>query len=104
MLELIKMNFFVAFSIAATMFVYMDELIRDQVQVVHVGVHMIKDNIIAIRQHQEGSKEWTMEQKLIFQLISTLDFSAEVYPNEIIEFKQGASQLLKNDVFDRWLH
>lgn len=99
-LERIKMHILVALSSDN---VRLSKLIRDQLQTVHGEVYIIKDNTTAIRKHQEGSKEWTMEQKLIFQSISTLNFSSKASPDEVAGLKQGASELLNHEVFDQWL-
>ena len=98
-LERIKTHFLVALSSDN---VRLSKLIRNQLQTVHGEVQIIKDTTTAIRKHQEGSKEWTKEQKLILLSISTLDFSAEISSEELSRLKQGASKLLNHKVFNEW--
>ncbi|MCJ1475527.1 hypothetical protein MMC13_004190 [Lambiella insularis] len=98
-LERIKTHFLVALCSDN---VRLSKLIRDELETVHGKVLVIKDNTTAIREHQEGSKEWTYEQRLIFQSISTLDFSSRISPDMLDQLKRGASWLLDHDTFHQW--
>jgi hypothetical protein len=101
-LERIKTHFLVALSSDN---VRLSKLIRDQLQTVHGEVHMITDKVTAIQQHQEGSKDWTMEQRLVFEAISTVDFASKNPLDEVAvaRLKEGASELLSHNVFQKWL-
>ena len=99
-LERIKTHFLVALSSDS---VRLSRLIRDQLQIIHGEVHMIKDNTTAFRKHQEGSKEWSMEQKLIFQSISNHHFSSEVAPDKVGWLTQSASEFFNHKLFSQWL-
>jgi ankyrin repeat domain-containing protein 50 len=81
----------------------LSKMIREQLLKVHDEVLVVKDDTTAIRQHQDGSKEWTPEQKLIFKSISILKLPANTGPDEVAIFRQGARELLENDIFKQWL-
>jgi Cdc6-like AAA superfamily ATPase len=98
-LERIKTHFLVALSSDN---VRLSKLIRDELQTVHGEILVIKDDTTAIREHQEGSKEWTSEQRLIFQSISTLDFSSRKSPHELEQLKRSANWLLSHSKFYQW--
>lgn len=95
-LERIKMHFLVALSSDN---VRLSKLIRDELQTVHGGILVVRNDVTAIREHQEGSKEWTAEQKLIFQSISTLDFSSRIPPERLEGIKRNAEWCLRHDTF-----
>ena len=57
----------------------------------------------AIVEHQEGSKPWTQEQKLLFGTISTLKPTRHATSAPLERLKQGASWLLHHDTFHDWL-
>lgn len=99
-LERIKMHFLVALSSDN---VRLSKLIRDELQTVHGGILVVSNNVTAIREHQDGSKEWTAEQKLIFQSISTLDFSSRIPPERLEGIKRNADWCLRHVQFRQWL-
>lgn len=98
-LERIKTHFLVALSSDN---VRLSKLIRDELETVHGEVLVIKDDTTAIREHQEGSKEWTSEQRLIFQSISTLDFSSRISPRELEKLKRTTNWLFGQSTFHQW--
>lgn len=79
-LERIEMHFLTALS---SHNVRLSRLIREELQTVHGGILLVTKDVTAIREHREGSKEWTAEQRLIFQSISTLDFSSRIPPGNL---------------------
>ncbi|PMD29253.1 hypothetical protein L207DRAFT_593672 [Hyaloscypha variabilis F] len=57
----------------------------------------------AMIQHQEGSKPWTQEQKLLFKTISTIKPPPHATFEQLERLKQGASWLLHHSTFHDWL-
>ena len=57
----------------------------------------------AIIEHQEGSKPWTQEQKLVFKSISTLKLPPHATAEQLEKLRQGASWLLHHSTFHDWL-
>jgi hypothetical protein len=57
----------------------------------------------AMIEHQEGSKPWTPEQKLIFETISILKPSPHATSEQLEKLRQGAGWLLHHSTFHDWL-
>jgi len=65
------------------------------------GMHTLGQDTMALKEHQEGSKQWTREQERIFLRTLEKHFSMKTTPAHVEFLKRHATWILRDETFCR---